>query len=312
MSSNTADIPIVLCIYNRPDFTRRAANVLKAVNPKRIFIIADGPKSSNPSDAELCAQAQRIAVESFKDAKVQMNASGINLGCRKRIQTGLNWVFGLVDEAIIIEDDCIPELSFFPFCAELIEKYRHEKEIGLIGGTNFQFDRRCSPNSYFFSRYPLMWGWATWRRTWEIYEADLDSWNEARDTSWLADLLVDPLVTAYWRRIFDHVRDGFDTWDYSMVYSCWRNKLLSIQPGRNLVSNIGFGVSATHTHERVSLFANMLVHRMTFPLTHPPRIERDLDCDDWTEKIAFSGPARKRYESAQRLPRFKSPSESFK
>ncbi len=311
MTGHAGEVPVVLCIYNRPDFTRRVADILKAADPERIFIVADGPKSNDPDDAALCAEALRVAEERFKGIRVEVNASASNLGSRKRIQSGLTWVFGEVDEAIIIEDDCLPEISFFPFCAELIEKYRHEKRVGLIGGSNFQFERRCGSDSYFFSRYPLMWGWAAWRRTWEIYEADLESWTDVRDTSWLADLLVDPLAAAYWRRIFDLARDGFDAWDYSMIYSCWRNNLLSIQPCRNLVSNIGFGSNATNTREKGSPLSNIPFHKMIFPLSHPARIERHPDCDNWTEEIAFSGRARKRYETAQRL-RSKSRTGLFK
>jgi glycosyltransferase involved in cell wall biosynthesis len=305
MTQQAIVTPVVLCVYNRPEKTQRVLDALKVAKPRHVLVIADGPKKDDATDSRLCKEVLQIIDGVDWDAKVDFNVSPVNLGCRKRIQTGLSWSFDLVEQAIILEDDCIPSSSFFPFCEELLQKYRDDKRVGLIGGANFQFGRDRLPESYYFSRYPLLWGWACWRRTWDIYDADLTSWNRDRDATWLSELLADPLATAYWTRIFDRVKSGLDTWDYSLVFSCWRSNLLAIQPSQNMIENIGFGKEATHTLEIKSIFANIPAREINFPLNHPFGIERNVDCDAWTEQIAFSGTARKRLEIAERLSRLR-------
>lgn len=293
------DIPVVLCVYNRPELTRQTLSAIRAVRPKHLLIVADGPNAAKPTDRARCEEVLAVLSDIEWDAKVDTNIAPENLGCRKRIQTGLDWVFDTVGEAIIIEDDCVPDQSFFAFCAELLRRYGSDPQVGVIGGTNFQFGANAGPASYYFSRYPLMWGWATWRRMWDRYDADLAGWAALRDTSWLADILVDPLPTAYWRAIFDRVRSGLDTWDYSMVFSCWREQALSVQPRYNLVRNIGFGANSTHTDDARSLFANMPIGPMTFPLVHPDRAVIDPDRDRQIERLAFSGTLQQRLSAAR-------------
>ena len=305
MISPPLPAPVILCVYNRPDNTRRVIEVLRLAKPRRMLIIADGPANGKAADAEHCTEVLQVIQGIDWETKIDFNVSPINLGCRKRIQTGLSWAFNLVDEAIILEDDCLPDPTFLPFCTQLLQKYRDEKTVGLIGGANFQFGRNSVAESYFFSRYPLLWGWAAWRRTWDIYDPDLELWDGERDALLLSELLADPLAEAYWKRILDQVKSGFDTWDYSLVFSCWRANLLAIQPSMNLVENTGFGGRATHTHAATSVFANISTHEMPFPLIHPGRIERNVACDAWTEQVAFSGTARKRFEIAQKLSRLR-------
>ncbi len=291
------DIPIVLCLYNRPDFTRQVLASLHHLEPARIFVVADGPKQDNAVDHQKCDEVIGLVEQIDWTSNIEWNIADSNLGCRKRIQSGLSWVFDHVEEAIILEDDCVPHPSFFPFCAELLDRYRLDPRVALIGGTNVQFNADCGTASYFFSRYPLQWGWAAWRRTWDMYSPDADAWDQLRDTRWLFDILQDPLAVAYWRTIFDQARAGFDTWDFSMTFSCWHAGALVIQPSRNLVTNIGFGPDATHTRDVGSVCANMPVYEMKFPLAHPDRVERSVACDERTERTAFSRTARIRLQS---------------
>ena len=299
--TSACKVPIVWCVYNRPDFTRQTFAVLRSVKPMRLLIVADGPNAEKPDDRIRCDEVQRIIQAIDWEVNVDINLAPANLGCRKRIQTGLTWAFDQVNEAIVIEDDCIPDPSFFPFCEQLLNRYETDRGVGLICGTNFQFGNDTGPESYYFSRYPLLWGWAAWRRTWDLYDADLTAWDRLRPTSWLADTLTDVLPTAYWRAIFDSVRSGLDTWDYSLVFSCWRNQLLSVQPRCNLVRNIGFGADSTHTDAGQSIFSNMPTKPMSFPLTHPHHVERNDSCDLRTERVAFSGTLRQRIRTARNL-----------
>ena len=303
MSLPPLGTPVVLCVYNRPHLTRQVLAALRAVQPVRILVVADGPRIDDPADHAKCEHVIRLTKAIDWKADIEWNVSDVNMGCRKRIQTGLSWAFGRLEEAIVLEDDCVPHESFFSFCSELLDRYRGDPRVGLISGSSFQFEADCGAASYFFSRYPLLWGWAAWRRTWQLYDPDLDGWEPLRETAWLSDFLADPLAGAYWRQIFDQVRSGFDTWDYSMTFSCWRSGALSVHPHRNLVCNIGFGEDATHTRDPGSVFANMPVQEMTFPLIHPGRVERAAACDERTERIAFSKTAAQRLQDAREVLR---------
>jgi len=288
--------PVVLCVYNRPALTQKVLAVLSRVRPRHILVIADGPRSEQPRDREKCDAVINLIRSIDWPTRVEWNVAPNNMGLRSRIQSGLSWVFSRVQEAIILEDDCVPHPSFFHYCTELLDRYRDDPRIALICGTNFKFEVDSGPASYFYSRYPLIWGWASWRRTWEQYDPELRDWPKLRETSWLADYLGDPLAAAYWRAVFDHVRAGLNTWDFSLAFSCWRAGALVVQPAQNLVTNIGFGADGTFTRAPDAILARMPVHEMHFPLVHPDRVERAVACDDKTEEIAFSSSARKQLQ----------------
>jgi glycosyltransferase involved in cell wall biosynthesis len=295
MSSPAFQTPIVLCVYNRPHLARQVLEALRSARPSHMLLVADGPKRDDLVDCLKCEEV----LDLFKDTldwpvHVEWNVSSVNMGCRRRFTTGLAWAFDRVEEAIVLEDDCVPHPSFFKFCNALLEHYRSDPRVALISGSSFQVEADDFPASYFFSRYPLTWGWAGWRRTWELYDANIDAWERLRETPWLSELLADPVAIAYWRYMFDQVRRGFNTWDYSMTFSCWRVGALAVHPFRNLVRNIGYGEDATHTRDQNSIFANMPTHEMPFPLVHPDRVQRTPACDEQIESVAFSGAAKQR------------------
>jgi hypothetical protein len=290
--------PVILTVYNRPQLTGQVIAALRAVRPARMLIVADGGWDNDPDDQARCAEVLRILKSIDWPTQLEWNISPQHLGCRRRIQTGLSWAFERVTEAIILEDDCVAHPSFFEFCRVLLERYRWEERVGLICGTNFQGGKRAASPSYFFSRYPLLWGWATWQRTWDRYEPDIVTWDSVRETSWLADFLGDSIASAYWRHIFDEVRAGLDTWDYSMTFSFWRAGLLAAHPNQNLVRNIGFGPDATHTRDGTSALGNMRVEEIRFPLVHPSLVERATAPDVRTEQILFSGALKQKLRLA--------------
>lgn len=181
----------------------------------------------------------------------------MNLGCRERVSSGLDWVFSNVEEAIILEDDCLPDLTFFRFCEELLVKYRFDARVMMISGDNFQFRRKRTPYSYYFSRNAHIWGWASWRRAWNKYDIAMQMWTEIRDGAWLIDLFGNRRLANYWRKIYANVFNGkINTWDYQWVFTCRIQNGLVILPNSNLISNIGFGSAATHTAAQ-SMYADM-------------------------------------------------------
>jgi len=171
----------------------------------------------------------------------------------------------------------------------LLEKYRDDERIAMISGDNFQFGRKRTGYSYYFSRYPHIWGWATWRRAWKNYDVAMQLWPEIRDGRWLKDLLGDIKSEWYWRYIFEKVYSGkIDTWDYQWTFSCWIQNALTVIPNVNLVSNIGFGMNAEHTKVK-NRYAEMKTEPVSSPLSHPEYVLHDSKADSIVQNEMFSG-----------------------
>ena len=198
------------------------------------------------------------------------NFSDRNLGCRERVVTGLNWVFSLVEEAIILEDDCLPDLSFFQFCQEMLNRYRGDSRIGMISGDSLVQVDSDWPFSYYFSRSFHIWGWATWRVAWQRYDPDIKSWPQAKKHGMLSEFIDEPRYIDHWTEVLDkmHAGTGPNTWDYQWVFTNMANSTLSIVPTVNLVKNIGFGPDATHTKDPLAA-PHMHTMAIEFPLRHP-------------------------------------------
>jgi hypothetical protein len=281
--------PVAFIIFNRPEATRRVLGEIRKARPKQLFVIADAPRPDRGEDIAKCAATRAVIDEVDWDCEVFKNYATENLGCGLRPATGLDWVFKQVETAIILEDDCLPHPTFFPYCTELLNRYRDEPRIMHISGNNFQFGRQRGNYSYFFTRYTHHWGWATWRRAWQHFDYDLNKWSELRSTDWLAQLLDTPAAIAYWQQIFDEVYSGdkLHIWDYQWTFACWLQGGLSISPQVDLVSNIGFNREGTHTI-RGNEFANLPLKPIAVPLQHPPEIIRDRAADMFTQASKFN------------------------
>jgi hypothetical protein len=274
------DIPVAYIIYNRTSMTRQSFSVISQIKPNTLFIIADGPRSN--ADLEKCLGARSIVKHIDWECEVYRNYSDVNLGCKARISSGLDWVFDKCKEAIILEDDCIPIKSFFYFCRELLLHYRNTSNIGIISGANYQLGKIRGNGSYYFSKYSHIWGWASWQRTWEKYDVHMNEWQNIRDSDFLYNILGNHKAVSYWKNLFDKTFSGsIDTWDYQLLFTCWLNNLLTIIPNNNLVSNIGFLSDATHTQKN-SQFANLPTSNISFPLIHPQGLKSDTKADIFT------------------------------
>ncbi|MCX5679732.1 MAG: glycosyltransferase family 2 protein, partial [Candidatus Omnitrophica bacterium] len=174
------ETPVVLTIFNRPDKTELVFNAISKARPRQLFVIADGPRPDAPGENERCLDARAIIERVDWDCCLRKNYSDVNMGCKRRVSSGLDWVFSSVEEAILLEDDTLPSHSFLFFCQELLEKYRYDNRINYISGTNYQLGKSRTDYSYFFSRYASFWGWATWRRAWRHYDVDMKSWPQVK------------------------------------------------------------------------------------------------------------------------------------
>jgi hypothetical protein len=282
--------PVLFLIFNRPDLTRRVFNQIRVARPHQFFIAADGPRADHPDDAALCVAARAVVAQVDWDCEVHTLFRDENLGCKQAVSSAITWFFEHVEEGIILEDDCLPDPTYFRYCAELLDYYRDDERVMVISGNNFQKGNKRSAYSYYFSCYNHIWGWATWRRAWKHYDGSLRCWPALNDSSWLLDTLGSEAAAHYWSRIFDRAYAGeIDSWGYPWTFSCWARRGLSCLPQGNLVTNIGFGEAATHTTDAGSKGANVPVTPMPFPLCHPPCVHRHLEADHFTFESHFGG-----------------------
>jgi hypothetical protein len=274
--------PVALIIFRRPEFTERVMAAIAEAKPRKLLVIADGPRPNRPEDVDACAAARAVIDRVDWDCEVVKNYSEVNLGCGHRPATGITWVFEHVEEAIILEDDCVPHPSFFRYCEELLQRYREDTRVMHIGGSTYRREAWPIPSSYYFSCFNGAWGWATWRRSWKYFDMALKLWPELQNTSWLKDVLEDEIAIRYWAREFDRAYElegDVSYWDHQWTFACWANGGLSIVPQHNLVSNVGCGKDATHTFNEDDPFSSLPTAEMTFPLVHPPVVLQNRELD---------------------------------
>lgn len=279
--------PVAFIIFRRPEKTARVFEAIRAAEPGRLFIIADGPRS----DAERAAVDATRAVVAAIDwpCEVTRIYADENMGCKDRCVSGINEVFSQVDRAIILEDDCLPHPDFFRYCEDLLERHADDARVMHIGGDNFhQRNPRFHPDaSYYFSRYPHIWGWATWRRAWRFYDADLPRLHDRATQERLKRILAPAELDRWnylWEQYFMHEIDG---WDAQWVYACLMHDGLATVPAANLVTNIGFDAGATHGGTTGYAYASLPAGPLPFPLEHPERVAPDDAADAYISREIF-------------------------
>lgn len=277
--------PVLFIVFNRLDTTKMVLEAIREAKPSRIYIASDGPRKNRDGE-DLIVNSVRNYIFKKIDWKCEIKTlfRNENLGCKFGVSSAIDWFFENEEMGIILEDDCVPEKSFFFFCEELLIKYKDDKRIWHIGGTNPISNLKIS-NSYYFSKYNRIWGWATWRRAWEYSDSSISIWPDVKKDKILYDLLSKEEAT-YFERIFDNVFfNKIDTWDYQWFLMRLLNGM-AIIPNSNLVSNIGFNQEATHTANFNNKFSKLPTGKMEFPLKHPTIFIQDIQQDSiWSKEI---------------------------
>ncbi|HZP94393.1 MAG TPA: glycosyltransferase family 2 protein [Burkholderiales bacterium] len=280
--------PVLILGFNRPDTTSRVLEALRPVRPAQLYFAVDGPRAERAGERERVLEVQRLAERIDWPCEAYTLFRDSNLGCKLAVSEAISWFFDRVEAGIILEDDCVAHPNFFRFAAELLDRFHDDERVLMISGDNFQFGRRRTPYSYYFSLYTHIWGWATWRRAWRLYDHRMSLWPELRDGGWLEDVLGDRVAAASWSRIFEDTwRERNSSWAYRWTFAAWVQGALTVLPAVNLVSNIGFGEQATHTR-RANPLAALPAQPMDFPLSHPPYVIRDARADRYTQRAVFS------------------------
>ncbi len=279
---NSFPIPILLIIFNRPDKVQLLIQALEKLGPSRIFVSADGPRPNVDSDIELCEKTRNIINNINWPCEIVRRYQDTNTGCKINASESVSWFFEHVDEGIILEDDCIPTESFFPFCRELLDRYRDETKVMHISGNTFLLPQEVSDKSvsYYFSRCPQLWGWATWKRAWKHYDISMLHLDSIKSDTNVNNLFLRKEHLDYWIKHCQHIRDNnIDTWDAQWQYTMMYHGGYAISPLYNQINNIGFGINATHTKEEINN-VSVPTRNFSFPLKHPSHVTADKIADE--------------------------------
>lgn len=281
--------PVAFFIFNRPDVTEMVFREIAKAQPATLLVVADGPRHTG--DAELCRRSRAVIDAIDWPCRVLTDYSDSNLGCKRRMSSGLDWVFSQVEEAIILEDDCVPAPDFFPFCEWMLQLYRDDPRVAMIAGTNYLLDGLDARESYVFSRYFAIWGWATWRRAWQHYDIALRDWESQKAARQLSGFYTQPFMRDFLTTSFDLAHQNkIDTWDTQWFYSCLFQSGLCIVPRVNLISNIG--VVGVHSSTQDRNHFKPVFTLDTTALRHPEQVFPDQRYDAPFFAQQFSPPPR--------------------
>jgi hypothetical protein len=286
--------PILFIIYNRPDLVNIVFEEIRKVKPQRLYIAADGPSSKKNNDSFLCEEARSITHKIDWECEIKTLFREQNAGCKIAVSSAINWFFEQEEMGIILEDDCLPSVSFFSFCDELLEKYKNDTRIRLISGCNLQHGQKHGEASYYFSNLTHVWGWASWQRVWKEYAADINHYEFESTKQALKNIFEESLIVDSWMEIVTQLQQNkIDTWDYQFALLNFLNNGLSIIPNVNLIKNIGFRNDATHTSGIDNKNANLPLHNIN-SITHPTFITPQKKADMYTLLADFHVEERKK------------------
>lgn len=271
--------PILFLIFNRPDTTIRVFEEIRKAQPPRLYVAADGPRANRSGEKELCEKTRSIATRVDWNCEVKTLFRDKNLGCGKAVSQAITWFFDNEPEGIILEDDIIPHPDFFPYCDELLEMYRDNEEIGIIAGACHIYEELNRISSYGFLSVPHIWGWATWKRSWDEYKYNISDIPIADLVHNLKGFGYNSKEVNYWKWIYHIMKNNrIDTWDYQWAITLMSKGKLNIYPYRGLTRNIGFSTDATHPVNVSKKEMEMKTYPI-FPICHPSIISIDKESD---------------------------------
>ncbi len=276
------NIPILFIIFNRLDTTEQVFEQIRKQKPKYLYIAADGPRKNREDDIENCRKTREIVNKIDWDCELKTLFREENLGCGKAVSGAITWFFENVEMGIILEDDCLPHEDFFPYCEELLIQYKDNKEVKMISGDNFQNGIKRGDASYYFTAYTHIWGWASWRRTWQEYDFSLDDISTKEFKKSLRYYFNSWQERQVWLDKFILMKKkSIDTWDFQLSFNVWKRKGINIIPNVNLISNIGFGECSTHTIDDNNVLSNIPSQSIS-PINHPDLISINKEADRYS------------------------------
>lgn len=271
--------PVLFLIFNRPELTARVFARIREAKPTHLFVAADGPRRHKAGEAELCCRTRRIVDAGIDwDCQVVRLYRDENLGCKVAVSSAITWFFGQVESGMILEDDCLPELTFFPYCAEVLRQHRDNVSVMHISGFNPTTFGDGKKASYHCWHFGSIWGWATWRRAWAHYDVNMTAWPEFVSAGRLRAHCTSDLEANARMAAFENTyRGGIDTWDFQWAFARLLHHGISLTPTTNLISNLGFGADATHTVNAADRRSNTKTQSIDFPIIHPSAVSHCME-----------------------------------
>lgn len=280
MQFYSSQVPVLLIIFNRSDTALQVVNQLRSISVNRLYIYCDGPREEKEGEIALLNEVRQTIVQGIDwPCKLITSFKEKNVGPRLAIGNAIKWFFEYEEEGIILEHDCVPSLSFFSFCKNLLEYYRHDERIMHISGDNFQFGKHVGDGSYYFSKITHIWGFATWKRAWKHYDVDMKHYPEFKRTRRINDIIFHKRSVKFWNEIFDKTyHKQLQTWDYQWTFAMWCANGLAVLPNKNLVSNVGFDELALNTTNPNDRLAGMETLEMN-EVKHPAFVIHNQEAD---------------------------------
>jgi len=283
---------ILFVVFNRPNTTQRVFETIRTAKPPRLYVAADGPRQGYQGDAKKCEQVKKIATDVDWPCDLKILFHDINLGCGPAVKTAIDWFFENEEMGIILEDDVLPCPSFFPFCEELLQRFKTDTRIGMISGNNHAGYIPFN-DSYFFSKYKAGWGWATWKRAWAVMDFEMKWLDSPYAPMIVRNMGYGKQSEKHWQRVIGHIqKQKVSAWDYQWWFSLAAQNLLCVFPKYNLVANIGYDAEATHTRGK-PFRSYLYAQDIHFPLTHPQFVLANTDHDRLLEKKILVPPVQR-------------------
>lgn len=279
MNNWKTDVPVIFIIFNRPDVSKRVFERIRDARPRQLLVISDGARPEKAGEAENVEKTRSLISDVDWNCELHTNFSDVNMGCDKRIETGITWAFQYVDRAVILEDDCMPTDQFFDFCREMLDKYEEDNRIAYISGTTY-IGKYKTPYSYFFSYLACTWGWATWKSRWDLYRFQSDDFEEKKQR-YLKGVYTEENRRNWLENVNYHFANGSFPWDY--IWQISTEGMLRIVPSVNMVSNIGFSNKSTHTLMKPKGYCAK-TGRLAEPLRHPVEVKHEMGYSDTFQK----------------------------
>lgn len=282
--------PILFIVFNRFELTKSVFEEIKFAKPAKLYIAADGHRSQVTNESKITNEIQQYLLNNINwDCQVFTKFNKENLGCRDAVSSAITWFFENEEMGIILEDDCLPSKSFFKFCEHSLLRYKNDLRIWHIAGNSLiptKLNQKMS-ESYYFSSFNHIWGWATWANRWKFYDVNL---LNIQNKDFLKKHFKYNRHQKYWSIVFDKIKaKKIDTWDYQWTFTCWYNDGLSVVPMKNLITNIGFGIDATHTQNANSNLDNLKKYEIE-KINDPIEIKRNNKFDKYILNNIFIPP----------------------
>ena len=263
-------IPVLFVFFNRREVALQSFERIRKARPAKLYLACDGPRHGVAGDAEKVEQTRRAVLERIDwPCEVHQKFETANLGCADGVYSAICWLFQHEECGIILEDDCVPQDSFFPFVEEMMVRYWNDERVGMVDGANY-IKQVALPHSYCFSNFKSTNGWATWRRAWKRMDMDMKWRHTPMEDSVLLNTGFQGRDYKYWKyklKVIDHKQAS--AWDWQWYFTLAAQHQLAVCPCKNLITNIGFGPGATHTTNMVDTDQYKANGDLTFPLDHP-------------------------------------------